>query len=378
MAQNTLPADAPKHLARPLPAKLLLCLAIAPCLACLLLKTSPDQLPALQATKSRPSLLFATYLYHHGDTEIELKPTLESVFRFRNEGSEPVEITSTQRSCGCMSPTILPRVVQPGETGSIVVPIATVNQNPGPQEYTLNVRYNDPAPRETTLTIKAVLPEKMVTVSPPALFLSQKSRRSFPLPTLTVSDYRTEPLNVQEIYSTAPFIAANIEDTSSKIQQVSMTDDFQQNSTNIIGRVSGSIPPGRHHALIAATTDDPEYPVITVPMIVRGPDYKEGQAAVIDPVQFRLVASDHPAAQKTAQLQLMMPISWEISHVQTWPEQMEVKYSAPKDVSTTEKLVHIEVSLAGLPPENVKHGIIQLEANGGKNIVTAKATFVWP
>lgn len=378
MAKNSLPTDAAEHLARPLPTKLLLCLAVVPCLACLLLKTSPDQLPTLEATKSRPSLLFATYLYHHGDAEIELKPTLESVFRFRNEGDKPVEITSTQSSCGCMSPTITPRVVLPGETGAIMVPIATVNQNPGPQEYTLNVRYNDPAPRETTLTIKAVLPEKMVTVSPPALFLSQKSSRSFPLPTLTVADYRTDPLNVREIYSTAPFIAAGIGDSASKIQQVSATDELQENSTKIVGEVSGSIPPGRHHALIAATTDDPEYPVITVPMIVRGPEYKEGQAAIINPVQFRLVASDHPAAQNTARLQLMMPASWEISQVQTWPEQMEVQYSDPKDMSATEKLVVVDVSLAQLPPKNVKHGIIQLVANGGKNIVTAKATFVWP
>lgn len=381
MAKTPLSTDAAEQPSQTFPAKLLICVALVPCLACLLLRTSADQHPKLTTTKSRPSLLFATYLYHHGDTEIELKPTLESVFRFQNEGDEPVEIQTVERSCGCMNPSVVPRVVMPGERGSIIVPIATVNQQPGPREYTLKVHYTDPAPREAELTIKAVLPEKMVTVSPGALYLSQKTSRKFPLPTLTVSDYRTEPLEVKEVFSTAPFIAADVQDETSKIQQVSATDDDHENdehNTKIGGEVAGSIPPGEHHAVIAATTDDPDFPVISIPMIVRGPAYAEGEAAVINPVQFRLVASEHPAAQKTAQLKLTMPASWNINNAHTWPEQLEVKYSEPQDVSGNEKMVLVDVTLAGLPPKNVKHGIIQLVANDGENLVTAKATFVWP
>ncbi|MCR9198590.1 MAG: DUF1573 domain-containing protein [Planctomycetaceae bacterium] len=353
-------------------------IAVAPVVAAAAFSSVGSDLPELTATADRPALLFATYLYHHGDEPVPLQTTLESEFRFRNESDVPVEITSVERSCGCMSPSVLPRVVEPGGIGSIRVPIATVNQSPGPHEYTLNVHYNDGKERETTLLIKAVFPEKMVTVTPPALYLSQKSDRSFPLPMLEVRDFRDEPLTVLELSSTAGFIDVRLaKNTLSTVQQVSH-ESGQAATTILEGEVAGSIPPGRHHAMITASTDDEDFPTVCIPMIVRGPEYPVGQAPVVNPEQFRLHASLHPQAVRTKRIEIMVPKHWEISNAQTWPEVLSVRYQTGPEISADEKLIYVDVTLEDLPPASVKDGVIQLYANDDRNLITAKASFIWP
>lgn len=373
---------------KPFSKSLLTLVALIPCVSSFAFAVSSPSLPLLTVTKPRPSLLFATYLYHHGEREVDFKPTLESEFRFRNLGDAPVQITKIEQSCGCLHPSIIrpdqmdegseSQLIEPGGFGAIYAPIATINQKAGPQEYTLNVHYKDPLPRQATLTIKAIFPEKMVTVTPRTLMLSQKTRSSFPLPQLTVSDYRDSPLSVKEIYSSAPFISADLEgNVTSGIQQVSMEEQFGS-STKITGEVAGGIPPGRHHALIAASTNDPEFPAVTVPMVVNGPAYPTGKSARISPEQFRLVASDHPDAARVARLELVVPASWKVDYAESWPEQLNVEYATGAPFGQQQQMIVVEVTLAELPPNNLKNGIIQLICNGGKNLVTAKANFIWP
>ena len=78
----------------PLRSRTLALFALAPVCASLMFAATRQTLPPLTSTADRPALLFATYLYHHGDEPIPLQPLLESDFRFRNEADVPVEITS--------------------------------------------------------------------------------------------------------------------------------------------------------------------------------------------------------------------------------------------------------------------------------------------
>ena len=142
--------------------------------------------------------------------------------------------------------------------------------------------------------------------------------------------------------------------------------------------MSGNIPPGRHHALIAAATDDPEFPFVVVPMIINGPAYANGEAPISSPSQLRFVASDHPNAQRTARVQLIVPASWEISHATSWPEQLAVEYKETNGSHAAEKMLLVDVSLTQLPAYNINDGIVQIYANGGKNLITTKVNFVWP
>ncbi|MEZ6126913.1 MAG: DUF1573 domain-containing protein [Planctomycetaceae bacterium] len=345
----------------------------------------------LTATSPRPSLLFATWMYHHGEEPVAASETLTSEFRFRNEGAFPVTITEVERSCGCMSPQWSPRVIEPGEVGHLTVPIRTVNQSPGPHEFHLNVHYLDPQPQMTTLRIKAVFPERMLLLKPSALFLSQKTDRSVPFQ-VELQDYRLKQLHVTSVESTLPFVTADVRDrTSSGIQQVahqkieadseSSPDDAEVTGsiTQIAGEVSGNLPPGRHHVLIAAHTDDPEFPVVTVPMMVAGPDYPKGQEARLNAAGVQLVASDLPNARREGSVLLTAPASWKISHAAAWPPQLTVRYQpAGEPDADGNQLTRITIQLDALPAPSVKEGVVQLIANEGRDLVTVKVMLTWP
>ena len=336
--------------------------------------------PPLTTTKSRPSLVFATYLYHHGEDPVSLDSTLESEFRFRNDGTETVTIGEIERSCGCLSPRPLQKQLAPGEIGSLIVPIQTISQSPGPHEYTLTVHYTDTQPQQVTLTIKATFPKKMIVVQPKSLAVSQHTDRPIPFD-VSISDFRDRSLTVTGVESTAWFVSADVShESTAEIVQAAWTpeEDSDWTRTNISGQVAGSIPPGRHHALVAVTTDDPDFPVVTVPMLISGPLHPEGKAPIASPSQVRLVASGHPTAKRTAVVQVVMPSSWHVSHAAAWPTGLSVEFDEGTAVSDSEKSVALKIDLAELPPAKVTDGVVQLFANDGKDLVTVKVSFYWP
>ncbi|MEQ9410274.1 MAG: DUF1573 domain-containing protein [Fuerstiella sp.] len=370
--------------------------ALSPCLASAYFSLQPPALPPLVATGSRPALVFSTYLYHHGEDPVSLDSTLRSEFRFRNDGSETVTLGKVERSCGCMNPELTARKLAPGEIGSLVVPLQTLNQSPGPHEYTLTLHYTDPEPRQTTLTIKATFPEKMVVVQPTALYMSQNTDRSIPFQ-ISVSDFRDGALSVTGVESTAWFVSAGVNPASAPtIVQTSYvgTDDpavaAADASTNpagqivptarttITGEVSGSIPPGRHHVLVAATTDDPEFPVVTVPMVLNGPVYPDGQAAIASPSQIALVAGADKSARRTAMVRVLMPTAWQVSHADAWPAELDVEFDEGVAVSDVQKAVTMQVRLSDIPSTRVKEGIVQLVANDSRNLVTVRVSLHYP
>ena len=233
-------------------------MGLLPCLGAGLFAVSPSELAPLTVTKSRPSLLFATYMYHHGEEPVELAAVLESEFPFVNKGDVPVTIGDVTTSCGCMRPQLSQKQVAPGEMGWLTVPIQTVNQSPGSHEYTLTVNYTDTSPRQTTLTIKAVFPEKMVVVQPQALYLSQRTSKPLPFK-IAISDFRESPLQVTSVESTAPFVSAQvIAGTSSQIVQMSYEEGTPGFMAELRGEVAGGIPPG---AIMFSLRRQPTMPI---------------------------------------------------------------------------------------------------------------------
>ncbi|HIE95481.1 MAG TPA: DUF1573 domain-containing protein, partial [Fuerstia sp.] len=264
-------------------------LGLLPCLGAWLFAMSPSDQPALTVTKSRPSLLFATYMFHHGEEPVPLAAVLESEFPFVNHGDVPVTIGDITTSCGCMRPRLSQKTVAPGEMGWLTVPIQMVSQSPGPHEYTLTVNYTDTEERQTTLTIKAAFPEKMVVVQPKALYVSQRSAKPLPF-TVAISDFRDTPLRVMSVESTASFVSAEISAGGpSGVVQVSHQEEAPGSKAELRGEVAGGIPRGRHHVLVTATTDDVDFPVVTIPMLVNGPAFPPGEAPITSPSQLRLL-----------------------------------------------------------------------------------------
>lgn len=355
-----------------------ICIGLLPCLGAGLFAVAPSGLGPLTVTKSRPALLFATYMYHHGEEPVELSAVLESEFPFVNKGDGPVTIGDITTSCGCMRPRLSQKQIAPGEMGWLTVPIQTVNQSPGSHEYTLTVNYTDTVPRQTTLTIKAIFPEKMVVVQPKALYLSQRTAKPVPFK-VSISDFRETPLRVRSVESTAPFVSAQvIAGTSSSIVQTSYEEGSPSSKAELRGEVAGDIPRGRHHVLVAATTDDAEFPVVTVPMLINGPAFPPGEAPLTSPSHLTLVASDHPGTRRAAKFDLVMPSSWKISHAAAWPSELAITYGDPSPFSEQEHSLEVVVGLSDLPAGGVSDGVVQLIANDGQDLVTVKVTFVRP
>lgn len=355
----------------------LITLALLPTLCAAWFATSSPKTPPLAVTEPRPALVFATYLFHHGDEAVRLDSTLESEFRFRNDGPETVTFGEIERSCSCLSPRLSKKSLEPGEYGSLVVPVQTLNQSPGPHEYNLIVHYADPKPRQTTLSIKAVFPEKMVVVQPTALFISQRTDQPAKFD-VSVSDFREEPLTVSSVNSTAWFVQVGMH-KKPKVVQTAYSPDQQAPSavTQITGHVEGSIPPGRHHVLLTAETNDSKFPYVTVPMMITGPAYATGETPKVEPPQIQLVASRHKNARRSGQIIVTVPESWELTHASSWPEELAVEY---KTGSTADgrKSVVVTVELEQIPHMPLADGIVQLVANDGKNLVTIPATILHP
>ncbi|MEP3482643.1 MAG: DUF1573 domain-containing protein [Fuerstiella sp.] len=395
-------------------AVVLVCAILAPVAASAWYQNSDQSMPELAINKSRPSLVFSTYLYHHGEQPVEPTSQLKTEFRFRNDGESPVHIVKVERSCGCMNPMVSARDVNPGEIASLQVPISTINEQPGLKEFVLTVHYTDPEPQQANLTIKAVFPERMIVVEPKALFLSQRTSSQIPF-SVRVSDFRDEQLKVTSVTSTADFVnavliqsAANslaptvdpafAQPDSGKIEQVAFTSESRATvsderssdglmnepsitsvtSATIEGSVDGNLPPGRHHVLIAAETSDPDYPLLTVPMMVTGPQYLLGQEVQMTSSVIQLVASDELGARRQGRVAFSAPADWEFAEPQVWPEQLQVALKTSPTPIPDRATTTVQVDLTKLPAKQLKEGVVSIPTKDGKNLVTVKISFLWP
>src|SRR5205823_2617155 len=84
---------------------------------------------ALAGTPARADLRFAQPIASAG--EVRTGIPLAHRFTYVNEGPEAVEITETRGSCGCLTPRLAQRVLQPGETGTLVLEVNTLSQDAG-------------------------------------------------------------------------------------------------------------------------------------------------------------------------------------------------------------------------------------------------------
>lgn len=233
--------------------------ALAPFWSALFLQAHPRPACATAQAPPRPALAFDQYLVNL--REIEPQPYALAHFRFTNRGTRPAVVRELKPSCGCLKPRLDKREYAPGESGAFFLRVQTANEQPGPKEYFLDLRYDDPEPREVRLTFQVVLPQERVAVRPKALvfyqFGDQPTRQE-----LTVADCRSRTLSVTAVESSSPLVAgfiseADVDPDGTRIQRISV-------------EVAGDVPPGRHRALVTIHTDDATYPRLEVPLLIVG------------------------------------------------------------------------------------------------------------
>lgn len=365
--------------------RVLLAVGLLPAMVAAMTTVGDRAMPLIPSKRPAP-LTFASRLYTHGDQPVEVTSVIQSEFRFRNDGDRPVRIENVQTSCDCMQPRLSQKVLQPGEIGSLVVPVETLLQSPGPQEYDLFLDYahlngDEPARHRVPLRIKAIIPDRTVVVQPKQLFISQHSQRPADF-VVTINDYRDRPLTIRSVQSSNASVSGRLKTiTRPLIQQVghSSSDDTAEALT-IEGSVAGDMAPGRHFFLLSVETDDPEFQVITVPVVVNGPAYPGPPEAApsVTPRELHLVAAEHAPADRETPARMVIPADWDVSHLTTWPEQLQVRFDEPIPLTSGQQAVHLKVHLDGVPAAGITDGVVQLHANEGRDLLTLRVRFYRP
>jgi hypothetical protein len=211
-----------------------------------------------------PALAFHQYAVDlrkiHQTTETQ------AYFDFENRGTETVHINKMEPSCGCL----LPRLqggrdgdIPPGERGRIVLRMQPANSTPGPHQYTITVNYTDPEPREAVLTLKLVIPETYMSITPPALMVYHPEGSQPTMAEFTITNGNGKPFDVTDISVNSDLVEAVIGE-----RHLTPDGKFQQTVT---ASISGELPPGKLQVLMRISTTNTDVPELRVPMLLQGP-----------------------------------------------------------------------------------------------------------
>lgn len=217
--------------------------------------------PLSIAVPERPALTFRQYAVDLGP----IQPTGEArgTFVFLNRGREAVEITKVEPSCSCLVPRLEQKRYEPGEDGRLVLRVQPANESPGKKELFCDVTYNDPKPRQVRLTFKLEIPERQMTVTPPALMVFHPEGSEPTEATFTVADGRRQPFEIVGVEANSDLVTTDIGE-----RQVTPEGVWQQ---TIKVTVPGTLPRGRNQVLLRIQTTDRNSPELRVPLMLQGP-----------------------------------------------------------------------------------------------------------
>lgn len=237
-------------------------LSLTPFIWSVVVHSGAAPMPMSISAPPRPALAFRQYAVDLG----AIQPAAESraTFVFINRGSGPVEITKVVPSCSCLVPRVDQKRFEPGEEGRIVLRIQPAKEPPGRKELFADVLYNDPEPRQVRLTFKLDIPERQMTISPPALMIFHPTGSDPTVATFTVTDGRKTSFEILDVEATSELVAPVIGERT-----LAPTGEWSQ-TVNVT--VPGTLPEGKTQALLRIRTSDADYPELRVPLLLQGPN----------------------------------------------------------------------------------------------------------
>jgi hypothetical protein len=238
-----------------------LAVSLTPFLWSVIVHSGAAPTPMSIAVPQRPALAFRQYAVDLGP----IQPMGESraTFVFMNRGSSPVDISEVRPSCSCLQPRVDIRHFEPGEEGRIVLRIQPANETPGRKELFADVLYNDPEPREVRLTFKLDIPQRQMTVTPPALIVFHPAGSDETVATFTVADGRKKTFEILDATANSDLVSPVIGE-----RKVSPTGEWSQ---TVQVTIPGELPKGKNQVLLRIRTSDLDYPELRVPMMLQGP-----------------------------------------------------------------------------------------------------------
>jgi hypothetical protein len=245
-----------------------LVIALAPFIWSVVVHSGAAPTPLSITVPERPGLAFRQYAVDLGP--IQPTPEARATFVFANRGKSAVDITAVDPSCSCLISRLDQKHFEPGEEGRIVLRIQPMKEQPGVKELYADVSYTDPEPRQVRLTFKLSIPERQMTVSPPALMVYHPEGSDSTDATFTVTDGRKKSFEITEVASTSELVSPVIGERA-----LTPTGEWTQ---TVKVTVPGALPVGKHQVMIRIKTSDPGYPELRVPMMLQGPIPAEGAA----------------------------------------------------------------------------------------------------
>ena len=238
-----------------------LAVSLTPFLWSVVVHSGAAPTPMSISVPPRPALAFRQYAVDLGP----IQPTGESraTFVFVNRGRSAVDITKIVPSCSCLQPRADIKHFEPGEEGRVVLRIQPANETSGRKELFADVYYNDPEPREVRLTYKLEIPERQMTVTPPALIVFHPEGSDETTATFTVTDGRKRTFEILDAQANSDLVTPVIGE-----RQISATGEWSQ---TVQVTIPGMLPKGKNQVLLRIKTSDPDYPELRVPLMLQGP-----------------------------------------------------------------------------------------------------------
>ncbi len=349
-------------------------LAIVPCLSAAVFGSHNSNGPACLVTSSRPALVFSEHLRDYGPAPVAQQPLLTPDFYLRNNSAKKVKITNLKASCGCLAPSISSTEVEPGAVEKLLLNIRLNNEPAGPREYTVTVNYADPIPREVTLTVKAVLPEKSLIVEPRVLMVmgTVKAGQEH---IVTISDFRSEslekPIKVTSITGSSSLFTAELagQFVREGASRTALSVHFRENP-----------PLGRHRGLINVATNDEQFPVIQIPVMVGDIKREPSDSIRVEPTVGRVIIDTADAANSSGMvIAFDIPSRWKVTHCDMFPAGIVAKHETTAGTTPERQTVNVTLSVSELPTQRTEQAVLTLNAtdNDAPEMVTVPISLVW-
>lgn len=244
----------------------------------------------------------------------------EHRFAILNIYKEPLEITAVRASCGCTTPIIEDKVIQPGQVGYILARFNT-GTHTGQKQATLTVTLSKPAFRELQLTVKGYIRSDIV-FNPGQLDFGTVAEGEGKRLDMDVTYAGRNDWQVLDIAANVPFIKPSIMEVSRKNGQIAY---------KISADLTAAAPAGPLNFQIVLQTNDNR--LKQVPIAVLG----QVQAKLeVNPAQLAL---NSIKAGETIQERFVLRGIKPFKVMEIQSEDIEIEFQPTEDAKTVHLLV---------------------------------------
>jgi len=244
----------------------------------------------------------------------------EHRFAITNIYKEPLQVTAVRASCGCTTPIIEDKVIQPGQVGYILARFNT-GTHTGQKQATLTVTLSKPAFRELQLTVKGYIRSDIV-FNPGQLDFGTVPEGESKALEVGVAYAGRSDWQVLGITSNAPFVKPSIEEVSRGNGQIGY---------KIFAELTGAAPAGLLNFQVVLQTNDNR--LKQVPLTVLG----QVQATLeVTPAQLAL---NNVKAGETLQERFVLRGIKPFKVMEIQSEDIEVEFQPSEEAKTVHLLV---------------------------------------